>query len=435
MNPKELYPYKICDPIHGFIRFNEIERKLINSPPFQRLRYIHQMGCAYLIYPGATHKRFEHSIGTMELVTRIYDNIVHPRNLLPSLFEGSLPESEKELYYWRQILRLAALCHDLGHLPFSHTAEADLLPLGGHEKWTIKLIQSQGLQHIWSEVEPLPSRSVEKDIMSLSISERELKEEGIVLQTTPWQRVLSQVITEDNFGADRIDYLIRDSRYTGVGYGHFDYQQLIDTLRVLPSLSEKGALTLGVSESGLQSIEALWIARYLMYARVYLHSKSRIYSKHLSRFMKAYFDDHGFPLRVEGYLKMTDYFILHAIDETLENPGRPGYFDAGCLMQREACFQEVHLEEPEERYTRELFSTLDQEFRGSYFTDLVPSKQRIHNKERLRQFPVLTDRGAVISSLDASVFLRDIPLGGKPLRVYVDPKVKGAFIKKLASIT
>jgi len=112
------YPFKICDPVHGFIRFGELEQRVIDSRPFQRLRYIRQMGVAYLIYPGATHTRFEHSLGVMELVTRIYNTISH-----------DLPE--ERVAYWRQILRLAALCHDMGHLPFSHTAEQVLLPEGG----------------------------------------------------------------------------------------------------------------------------------------------------------------------------------------------------------------------------------------------------------------------------------------------------------------
>src|SRR3990167_8889868 len=98
---------KIYDALHGFIRFNPIEQKLIDSAPFQRLRFIHQLGIAYFVYPGATHSRFEHSLGTMEIATRIAQQI------------GASAD-------WVQIIRLAALCHDLGHLPFSHDAEEAL---------------------------------------------------------------------------------------------------------------------------------------------------------------------------------------------------------------------------------------------------------------------------------------------------------------------
>src|ERR1700679_1250919 len=119
---------KIYDPVHGFIRFNELEKKLIDSFAFQRLHYLHQLGIAYLVYPGATHTRFEHSLGVMELASLIFDRVTAKStfSIAPQNYE-----------YWKQILRFAALCHDLGHLPFSHVAEKALLTKGGHEKWTL----------------------------------------------------------------------------------------------------------------------------------------------------------------------------------------------------------------------------------------------------------------------------------------------------------
>src|ERR1700679_655270 len=90
---------KIFDAVHGFIPFDEFEKELIDSQPFQRLHYIHQLGIAYIVYPGATHTRFEHSLGAMELATRIFGKIVAK--------QFPLPDAE----YWLQIVRLAALCH------------------------------------------------------------------------------------------------------------------------------------------------------------------------------------------------------------------------------------------------------------------------------------------------------------------------------------
>src|SRR5476651_2062324 len=91
---------KIYDSVHGFISFDEFEKELIDSLPFQRLHYIHQLGIAYLVYPGATHTRFEHSLGVMELASQIFDRIAS---------KHEIPQAD----YWRQVLRLAALCHDL----------------------------------------------------------------------------------------------------------------------------------------------------------------------------------------------------------------------------------------------------------------------------------------------------------------------------------
>src|SRR6266705_3012795 len=135
--------HEIRDPIHNFIRIETEERKILDSRPFQRLRHIHQLALTYLVYPGATHRRFEHSLGVMELATRIYDVVTNPevvsdeiKNLLPEL------NDRDKLRYWRRVLRVAALCHDIGHLPFSHAAE-DLLPSGwSHENLTVQLIRS-----------------------------------------------------------------------------------------------------------------------------------------------------------------------------------------------------------------------------------------------------------------------------------------------------
>jgi HD superfamily phosphohydrolase len=121
--------HEIRDPIHVFIHYDEDERAVLNSRPFQRLRHIHQLAMSYLVYPGATHKRFEHSLGVMELATRVYD-VVTNHEAVTDEIRALLPEIENDdkRHYWRRVLRMAALCHDLGHLPFSHAAEEALLP-------------------------------------------------------------------------------------------------------------------------------------------------------------------------------------------------------------------------------------------------------------------------------------------------------------------
>jgi uncharacterized protein len=417
------YPFKICDPIHGFIRFGNIEQQVIDSKPFQRLRYIRQMGVAYLVYPGATHSRFEHSLGVMDLATRIYNTLIASHNQIICL-----DKNEKELDYWRQILRLAALCHDLGHLPFSHTAERSLLADGGHEAMTAKLIRSAELHPIWKQI----GHSAEQDICKLAAS---IGKENL----SPWERVLSQIITEDNFGADRIDYLIRDGHYTGVGYGHFDYHQLIDTLRILP---EGQDLSLGVLESGIQSVESLWIARYMMYSRVYHHPKARLFTNHMHRFMEHHYKG-KISDSVEDYLKQTDYTLLASLSQAADEAN----YDAACLLKRETPFCEVpiphnraealqillnkisHQErsnlatrqnkvaEHGEQWAHSLDkkSTIDL-FSGDIFIDFISKK------EGNRSFPIYAEDGSVISSLQASTFLREIPCGVKSDCLYVHPQ-------------
>lgn len=133
--------HEIRDPIHVFIKLDSHERRVLDSRPFQRLRSIHQLALTYLVYPGASHKRFEHSLGVMELAGRVFD--VLTAESASDEIKKHLPQLTDidGLRYWRKVLRMAALCHDIGHLPFSHAAEKELLPAGwDHEKMTRELI-------------------------------------------------------------------------------------------------------------------------------------------------------------------------------------------------------------------------------------------------------------------------------------------------------
>lgn len=280
---------KIFDSVHGFIRFNEIENALIDSVPFQRLHSLHQLGIAYLVYPGATHTRFEHSLGAMELTSQIMKRLCE---------KFDIPDKE----YWTQVLRLAALCHDLGHLPFSHVAERYVLGKGGHEKWTYEIIHSSYLAPIFKM---LPKPTAALDIAKMAIGESKMQEFAPEVLFSPLERVLSQVITGDFFGADRIDYLLRDSTSTGVSHGLFDYHQLIEMLCLLPKGKE---LQLGIEENGIQSCEALLLARYFMHKRVYQYPSVKAYSFHLAQYMKnLHFNS------MEEYLDLTDHEVLIAV--------------------------------------------------------------------------------------------------------------------------
>src|SRR6266852_998183 len=119
------HSHEFRDPVHTFISVRTDERKVIDSRPFQRLRHIHQLALSYLVYPGATHRRFEHSLGVMDIASRIYDVVTDSENIQYDSVRQLVPRrhSDHEWSYWRRVLRMAALCHDMGHLPFSHAAE------------------------------------------------------------------------------------------------------------------------------------------------------------------------------------------------------------------------------------------------------------------------------------------------------------------------
>ena len=327
---------KIYDPIHRFIHIDSIENELIKSRPFQRLHYIHQLGVAFLVYPSATHRRYEHSLGVMELSSQIYDSLTQPHptsKKMASLLERYLPKKgSKEDLYWRRIVRLAALCHDLGHLPFSHAAEKKLLDLGGHEKWTLKMITSVFLSEIWQSLkQECQTQGIDRDpmqdIIKVALGEKKYRSLDLTLDPfTPWEQVVSSIITGDFFGADRIDYLLRDAQYTGLAYGVFDYHQLIEMLRIVPSFEGSETLTIGVDEQGIASCEALLLARHYMQRRIYQYESVKSYTFHLARFMKIAFNDLKKDLTT--YINTTDNEVLAAINQAVYNKNHPAHMDA-----------------------------------------------------------------------------------------------------------
>ncbi len=417
-----MYQRKIYDAVHGFIRFNDLERDLIDSEPFQRLHYLHQLGIAYLVYPGATHTRFEHSLGVMELATRIFDRITS---------KNTFSWQAEDLEYWRQIIRLAALCHDLGHLPFSHVAEKALLGKAGHEKWTLDIISSDTLAPVFQKLKHLyPERPCVNDVIKMSIGEEKLAviEPG-KWSFWPWERVLCQVITGDFFGADRIDYLLRDAKCTGVSYGLFDYHQLIEMLCILPS-KQKDALELGIEENGIQSCEALLLARHFMHKRVYQYSSVKAYSFHLSRFIRALAAKNGLFQDLEGYLSLTENEILASLRSAVKNPQAPGHQDAVCLMQRHKRFRALQVGE---HVNEALLMDAKKEFEipdNSIAWDLNHKKSLTTLVQGLT-FPVLTAQQTITSADTLSDIA--IPLGSVSW-VYISPVFEEKVRTKLESI-
>ncbi len=322
---KEFHEFR--DPIHNFIQVTSDERKVIDSRPFQRLRHIHQLALTYLVYPGATHKRFEHSIGVMELAGKVFDvvtsNIVHnfARKIIPN---------NNELSNWRSVIRIAALCHDIGHLPFSHAAEDKLLPENyNHEKLTVDFIKGDEMEEIWKRMDS-PMKYDSTLIAKLAVGPEKYPDENF----NDWETILSEIITGKAFGVDRMDYLLRDSYHAGVAYGKFDIHRLVSTLRILPSNQESEELELGVESGGIHSAEALVLARYFMFKQVYFHPVRRIYDIHLKEFLTEWLGGGSFSTVLEDHLMITDNEVNTAILETSINKDKKGHISAKRIVER-----------------------------------------------------------------------------------------------------
>ena len=322
--------HEIRDPIHDFVRLDSDERRVLDSGPVQRLRHIHQLAMSYLVYPGATHKRFEHSLGVMELAGRVFDVVTADYNIHSSVREV-VPEIARSdsLHYWRKVLRMAALCHDIGHLPFSHAAEKELLPDGwDHETITANLIQGDELREIWQSMRPPLNPN---DVAKISVGPEKIRN----LSFTNWEALLSEIISGDALGVDRVDYLLRDSHHAGVAYGKFDHHRLVDTMRILPDANEESEEpTLGVEVGGIHSSEALLLARYFMFTQVYHHRVRVAYDFHLKQFLQAWLSDSGFSTDAHAHQQLTDNEVLVELARAPRDPSSPGREAADRIVNR-----------------------------------------------------------------------------------------------------
>jgi len=267
------------DPVHGFVRADELEAALLDSRPLQRLRFVHQLGLTSLVFPGAEHSRFAHVVGAMDLAGRVYDALsVHAPDLLPP---G--PRARE-----RRLVRLAALLHDLGHAPFSHSAEGLFEDGLDHEAMTRRLLASDDVAACFARhgdgVEPAEVAALLR------------RGEG------PAGRLLAQVVSGE-LDVDKMDYLLRDSLHCGVRYGSYDLDRLLDTVRPLED-PDGGGWGIGVEEGGLHAVEALVMARYYMFTQVYFNPTGKALELHLNEWLRE--SGRRWPADPEAFLALDD---------------------------------------------------------------------------------------------------------------------------------
>ena len=385
----------------------------MDSAPVQRLRHVHQLAMEYLVYPGATHKRFEHALGVMELASRVYDRVTR-HDLIDDRIKGLFPEilNEDNRRYWRRVLRIAALCHDIGHLPFSHAAEHELLPDDWtHETITAQLIQSDEMREIWESVTP-PLRA--EDIVKLSVGPAKLPDK----EFSDWEAVLSEIVVGDAFGVDRMDYLLRDSLHVGVQYGRFDHYRLIDTLKILPESDDSDQPTLGLEEGGVHSAEALLLARYSMFYQVYLHPVRRAYDLHLKDFLCEWLPSGRFSPEIQDFLSLSDVEVLTAIREQARN----GSKHALRISERQH-FKVAYRRNPNDlQLNQEPGTAIAQALVKKFGVSTVKLDSYVPSGQNY-DFPVLQQDGRIVSSLNASVLLSNIPPTAIDF-VFVEPTIR-----------
>jgi HD superfamily phosphohydrolase len=275
---------RIRDPIHGTIPVADAEVPLLDSRLFQRLRHIKQLGFGEMAFPGATHTRHAHSIGAMHVASRLFDSV---------FAQVELPEAEKARL--RRAVRVAVLLHDIGHMPLSHTSEhiappraalglPGWLPGGAdaratHEDFTARLVLDSSLT-------PL----LRKALQPIGVGPEAIA--GLILGADPpagpsftaggrdWGPLLRQLVSGE-LDADRMDYLLRDSVYTGVTYGRFDLDWLVQNL--LP-IEREGRVYLGLGKAAIFAFEDFLLSRFHMFVSVYFHHTSVNFDEMLRRY-------------------------------------------------------------------------------------------------------------------------------------------------------
>jgi HD superfamily phosphohydrolase len=299
---------------------------------------------------------------------------------------------------------MAALCHDMGHLPFSHAAEKELLPDGwDHERLTREIVLSPDMAKIWDAMTP-PLRPL--DVVKLAVGPRKAKD----LTFSTWETILSEIIVGDAFGVDRMDYLLRDSYHVGVPYGRFDHFRLIDTLRILPSGSgELAEPALGVEEGSLQSAEALLLGRYYMYSQVYFHSIRRIYDIHLKDFLVAWLDGGKFPTEIESHLRRTDNNVNAGILDAAIDPAAKGHDSARRIAEHDH-FKVLYQRHPEDvRVNPDAGKAIFEATKAKFSAENV--RYDCYNQKRESTlFPVLLRDGRIVTANQLSEVLQHLPV-------------------------
>lgn len=315
---------EIRDLIHGSIALSPAELPVLDSRYFQRLRQIRQLGFAEFSFPSATHNRYIHSLGAMETATQAFDTIFEgPRSRAATIaarfpLQQLAPEAHAR---FRAVVRLAALLHDVGHGPLSHTTEFAMPPVeklrvphldhkgrkATHEDYTLKIILDSGLT-------PMLRRSAEIQKLDFSPEhvaalidpdfklEDDFFKEKIEGETIDFRPILKQLISSE-LDADRMDYLRRDSHGAGVSYGQFDFDWLVSNLT---SNIHNGKCYLTLQHRALYSFEDFLISRFHMFLMVYFHYKSVVYDSMLGEYFESGECDYTLPADIEAYATCND---------------------------------------------------------------------------------------------------------------------------------
>ncbi len=306
---------RIRDPIHGTISVSDEEKAVVDSRFYQRLRHVRQLGFGELAFPGATHTRHAHSLGAMHVSSRLFDAVAE---------RGSLSLSVRARDRFRAAVRLAVLCHDLGHMPLSHASESiaparSKLRLPGwlddgereqaaHEDFTVRILLDSALTPVL-RARYAPLDVTPEHVASLITGCDPPGGSPFVDGGHDWSPLLRALVSGE-LDADRMDYLLRDSFFTGVNYGRYDFDWIVQNLN---PASKDGKVFLALSKAAAFAFEDFLLSRYHMFLSVYYHHTAVSFDHMLKAWYGEARGEFEIPADPEAFVLCDDVALWHAL--------------------------------------------------------------------------------------------------------------------------
>ena len=303
---------EIRDPVHGSIHILDEEIPIIRDDFFQRLRNIKQLGFSEYVFPGATHTRFIHSIGVMNIASNAFDR----------LFRARL--QDKNFLRLKETFKLACLLHDVGHAPLSHSTEIvmpqlselnipkDFLSLkdqkidrqATHEDYTIKSIVDSSFSAAFSLVEK--KFGLERKYIADLIVGHTSDPAYFTIEGINYFPILTQLVSSE-LDCDRMDYLLRDSYFCGVSYGSYDLDWMLDNLEMC---IEDNCAYLGINERAVVTFDDFLLSRYHMFIQVYFHYRAVCLEQLLYKYFRTSPTEYVIPASIEDYIEHDDQHLM-----------------------------------------------------------------------------------------------------------------------------